>query len=151
MISDGSYSNWGTTKKRLTTGESGWSDSKKFESCPVQSELNPYNGLQYSARYYDLLKQRKNLPAWNCRRTFLRAVKRNQCIVLVGETGSGKTTQCAQFLLSSGYHGDKCIACTQPRRVAAMSVAQRVADEMVSSILTTDSILGRGIGKTSRL
>merc|ERR1712139_632578 len=49
-------------------------------------------------------------------------------------TGSGKTTQMGQFLLEAGFHrvGGKprVIACTQPRRVAAMSVAQRVADEL---------------------
>ena len=58
-------------------------------------------------------------------------MKKNQCTILVGETGSGKTTQMPQFILDAGYatYG-KAVACTQPRRVAAMSVAQRVADEM---------------------
>lgn len=51
-------------------------------------------------------------------------------IVVVGETGSGKTTQLAQFLYEDGYCTYGLIGCTQPRRVAAMSVAKRVSEEM---------------------
>lgn len=52
----------------------------------------------------------------------------------MGETGSGKTTQLAQFLYEDGYCAYGLIGCTQPRRVAAMSVAKRVAEEMEASI-----------------
>lgn len=51
-------------------------------------------------------------------------------IVVVGETGSGKTTQLTQFLYEDGYGQHGMIGCTQPRRVAAMSVAKRVSEEM---------------------
>jgi pre-mRNA-splicing factor ATP-dependent RNA helicase DHX38/PRP16 len=51
-------------------------------------------------------------------------------VVVVGETGSGKTTQLGQFLFEDGYGGYGMIGCTQPRRVAAMSVAKRVSEEM---------------------
>ena len=51
-------------------------------------------------------------------------------IVVVGETGSGKTTQLTQFLYEDGYCNSGIIGCTQPRRVAAMSVAKRVSEEM---------------------
>ena len=50
-------------------------------------------------------------------------------LILVGETGSGKTTQIAQYLMEDGYTTYGIVGCTQPRRVAAMSVAKRVADE----------------------
>lgn len=51
-------------------------------------------------------------------------------VIVVGETGSGKTTQLAQFLYEDGYAHYGMIGCTQPRRVAAMSVAKRVSEEM---------------------
>ena len=51
-------------------------------------------------------------------------------VVVVGETGSGKTTQLSQFLYEDGYCTHGIIGCTQPRRVAAMSVAKRVSEEM---------------------
>ena len=50
-------------------------------------------------------------------------------LVVIGETGSGKTTQMTQYLAESGYTSRGKIGCTQPRRVAAMSVAKRVAEE----------------------
>lgn len=49
---------------------------------------------------------------------------------MVGETGSGKTTQLSQFLCEDGFCANGIIGCTQPRRVAAMSVAKRVSEEM---------------------
>jgi len=61
-------------------------------------------------------------------------VKDNQAIVLVGETGSGKTTQIPQFLLKGGLAKGGAIACTQPRRVAAVTVAQRVAQEVGTNL-----------------
>lgn len=50
-------------------------------------------------------------------------------VVVVGETGSGKTTQMTQYLMEDGYTRYGMIGCTQPRRVAAMSVAKRVSEE----------------------
>ncbi|GAA5933455.1 hypothetical protein JCM3775_000699 [Rhodotorula graminis] len=74
---------------------------------------------------------RKSLPVFAWRQQFLDAVKQYQVLVIEGETGSGKTTQLPQYLYEAGYCTDGMkIGCTQPRRVAAMSVAARVADEV---------------------
>lgn len=74
---------------------------------------------------------RKSLPIYQYRDDFLAAMEQHQILVIVGETGSGKTTQLPQYLHEAGYtkNGMK-VGCTQPRRVAAMSVAARVAEEV---------------------
>ncbi len=59
-----------------------------------------------------------------------RPVPLLQVLVVIGETGSGKTTQMTQYLAEAGYTSKGKIGCTQPRRVAAMSVAKRVAEEV---------------------
>ena len=74
---------------------------------------------------------RKSLPMFQYRDEILNAVKEYQVLIVCAETGSGKTTQLPQYLYEAGYtKGGLRIGCTQPRRVAAMSVAARVADEM---------------------
>lgn len=76
---------------------------------------------------------------------FLQMFQSTQILVFVGETGSGKTTQIPQFVLFDDLPQSqaKMVACTQPRRVAVMSVAQRVADEM-------DVNLGEEVGYSIR-
>lgn len=74
---------------------------------------------------------RKSLPIYQFRDQIIEAVKQYQVLIIVGETGSGKTTQLPQYLHEAGFTDDGMkIGCTQPRRVAAMSVAARVAEEM---------------------
>lgn len=74
---------------------------------------------------------RKSLPIYQFRDEIIQAVRDHQVLIIVGETGSGKTTQLPQYLHEAGFtEGGMKIGCTQPRRVAAMSVAARVAEEM---------------------
>jgi len=74
---------------------------------------------------------RESLPIFPFRESLLEAVDNHQVLIIEGETGSGKTTQIPQYLFEAGYtDGSMKIGCTQPRRVAAMSVAARVAEEM---------------------
>lgn len=83
---------------------------------------------------------RASLPVFKYKDLFLEAIDKNQVLIVVGETGSGKTTQLPQYLYEAGYTSKsqleaglkeiKKVGCTQPRRVAATSVAARVADEM---------------------
>lgn len=83
------------------------------------------------SRTKSLREQREYLPAFAVREELLRVIRDNQVTIVVGQTGSGKTTQLTQFLHEDGYAKDgQMIGCTQPRRVAAMSVAKRVSEEM---------------------
>ncbi|KAL9916937.1 putative pre-mRNA-splicing factor ATP-dependent RNA helicase PRP1 [Glossina fuscipes] len=106
--------------------------------------LNPYNLKPYSQRYHQLHKKRLTLPVYEYQADFMRLLNQHQSIVLVGETGSGKTTQIPQWCVEHALSvGGKGVACTQPRRVAAMSVAQRVSEEM-------DVNLGEEVGYSIR-
>ncbi len=77
-----------------------------------------------------MVEQREGLPIFKLREDLIKAVNDNQILVVIGETGSGKTTQITQYLAEAGYCARGRIGCTQPRRVAAMSVAKRVAEEV---------------------
>lgn len=70
------------------------------------------------------------LPVYPYRNELLKAIAEHQVLIIVAETGAGKTTQIPQYLFEAGYTEVGKIGCTQPRRVAAMSVAARVAKEM---------------------
>ncbi|KAF5738754.1 pre-mRNA-splicing factor ATP-dependent RNA helicase [Tripterygium wilfordii] len=74
-------------------------------------------------------EQRQSLPIYKLKKELIQAVHDNQVLVVIGETGSGKTTQVTQYLAEAGYTTRGKIGCTQPRRVAATSVAKRVAEE----------------------
>ncbi|KAH7263056.1 P-loop containing nucleoside triphosphate hydrolase protein [Fusarium tricinctum] len=87
--------------------------------------------------------QRESLPVYAFRNQLIKAVHENQILIVVGETGSGKTTQLTQYLAEAGFANDGIIGCTQPRRVAAMSVAKRVAEEVGCK-------LGEEVGYTIR-
>jgi len=131
-------------RKRLDLG--GGVEKKSHTNNPNAEEggsTNPLTGKPYSSRYYQIYEGRKGLPVYNFKAEFLENVRNNQTVILVGETGSGKTTQIPQFC-THVFTGDrKLVSCTQPRRVAAMSVAKRVADEM-------DVVLGEQVGYTIR-
>lgn len=87
-------------------------------------------GQSAFSRSKTLREQREYLPAFAVREELLRVIRDNQVVIVVGQTGSGKTTQLTQFLYEDGYGNSGLIGCTQPRRVAAMSVAKRVSEEM---------------------
>ncbi|KAI0808938.1 pre-mRNA splicing factor [Irpex lacteus] len=101
------------------------------------THLKSATGVSTFAKTRTLKEQREYLPAFACREELLKVIRDNQVIVVVGETGSGKTTQLAQFLYEDGYCTYGLIGCTQPRRVAAMSVAKRVSEEMECKLGST--------------
>lgn len=97
---------------------------------PPAVRFNPLHALPLGA-------QRRRLPAFAHREELLFAVERHATTVLVGATGSGKTTQVPQYLAEAGWaHRSRAtgemraIVCTQPRRLAAVATAERVAREM---------------------
>ncbi|KAJ1083659.1 hypothetical protein NDU88_003814 [Pleurodeles waltl] len=90
-----------------------------------------------------LLEQRQYLPIFAIQQELLTIIRDNSIVIVVGETGSGKTTQLTQYLHKDGYTDYGMIGCTQPRRVAAMSVAKRVSEEM-------DVNLGEEVGYAIR-
>ncbi|XP_025418532.1 pre-mRNA-splicing factor ATP-dependent RNA helicase DHX15 isoform X3 [Sipha flava] len=139
------------SKRRLDIIDPYITKNKKAEGAvymkptsSAQLQTNPYTNLPYTPKYFELLKKRIQLPVFEYKEEFMSLLKNNQCIVLVGETGSGKTTQIPQWCVEySSVFGRKGVACTQPRRVAAMSVAQRVSEEM-------DVCLGSEVGYSIR-
>lgn len=124
-------------KRHATTAK----QAKDAEDGPI----NPFTGKTLSSKYMSILKKRRDLPVHQQRDEFLKLYQQSQILVFVGETGSGKTTQIPQFVLYDDlpHLNKKMVACTQPRRVAAMSVAQRVAEEM-------DVGLGEEVGYSIR-
>ncbi|NWZ55910.1 PRP16 helicase, partial [Haliaeetus albicilla] len=82
------------------------------------------------AKKKSILEQRQYLPIFAVQQELLSILRDNSIVIVVGETGSGKTTQLTQYLHEDGYTDYGMIGCTQPRRVAAMSVAKRVSEEM---------------------
>ena len=104
----------------------------------------PAAAAKTMSKHEKILADRKTLPIYHYREQLLQAVRDYQILIIVGETGSGKTTQIPQYLHEDGYtaKGMK-IGCTQPRRVAAMSVAARVSDEL-------DTKLGNEVGYSIR-
>lgn len=150
----------GSTQKRSKPDDSG---SASGSTLKPGLKINPHTALPYTPRYFEIFRKRIQLPVWEYQDKFLdllakHQVKRQhgnhqrdvasqfklQTICLVGETGSGKTTQIPQWCVDFAKKmGKKSVACTQPRRVAAMSVAQRVSEEM-------DVSLGQEVGYSIR-
>ena len=85
----------------------------------------------YARKRMSIEETKKSLPVYPFKQSLLEAVEEHQVLIIEGETGSGKTTQIPQYLHEAGYtKGGKKVGCTQPRRVAAMSVSARVAEEL---------------------
>ena len=114
---------------------------------PVQDSMrNPQNidifkrwqSKQTTAQQQKMLAARRTLPAWLLQEAIVNAVNDHQVTIISGETGSGKSTQSVQFILDDMI---KChrgatanIICTQPRRISALGLADRVSDERCSRV-----------------
>ncbi|GJN34271.1 hypothetical protein PR202_gb22920 [Eleusine coracana subsp. coracana] len=99
------------------------------QSVPEWKMMHGKAGTYGHRSSLSIQQQRQSLPIFRLKNELIKAVHENQVLVVIGETGSGKTTQVTQYLAEAGYTTRGKIACTQPRRVAAESVAKRVAEE----------------------
>lgn len=97
--------------------------------------------IPYHSVNHELLPFRQGLPVWGMRDEIVQTICGHQVVIISGETGSGKTTQIPQFILESSMNlGKACrIICTQPRRISAVTVAERVSAER-------DEKVGQSVG-----
>ncbi|KAL4449004.1 hypothetical protein ABPG77_007721 [Micractinium sp. CCAP 211/92] len=100
------------------------------QASKFKDHLKKAEAISEFAKSKSIAEQRRFLPVYTVREEMLQVIRENQVVVVVGETGSGKTTQMTQYLHEDGYTTYGVVGCTQPRRVAAMSVAKRVSEEM---------------------
>ncbi|KAI8825220.1 P-loop containing nucleoside triphosphate hydrolase protein [Fimicolochytrium jonesii] len=126
-----------------------WKPGTVAPGSSIDRESEKEEGQAVTAQYNananaSLSEQRLRLPIYKNRKQILYLVEKYQVVVVVGQTGSGKTTQVPQYLHEAGWTAQgHVVACTQPRRVAATTVATRVADEM-------GVVLGQQVGYTIR-
>jgi ATP-dependent RNA helicase DHX57 len=108
---------------------------------------------QESSALKGMLAQRQKLPAWQVRDQVVQTVIQTQVTIIAGETGSGKSTQSVQFILddlySKGLGNATNIICTQPRRISALGLADRVSEERCSQVGKEVGYTIRGENKTS--
>ncbi|KAL2258547.1 hypothetical protein VTK26DRAFT_8113 [Humicola hyalothermophila] len=110
---------------------------------PIDWTPNPRSKQEFAARteapgYKKMLSARERLPAWQVRAEVVRIVNENQVTIISGETGSGKSTQSVQFILDDLYNkglgNGANIIVTQPRRISALGLADRVAEERCTQV-----------------
>lgn len=124
-----------STKAELESDERNLEDSvsrdvKKRTQYGKSMGTSKEQGLSEFSRTLSIREQREFLPIFRVKQELTNVIRDNQVVIIVGETGSGKTTQLTQYLYEAGFGNSGIIGCTQPRRVAAMSVAKRVSEEM---------------------
>ncbi|KAJ4306256.1 putative ATP-dependent RNA helicase ucp12 [Collariella sp. IMI 366227] len=125
---------------------------------PINWTPNPQSKQEFLARtqapgYKKMLSQRERLPAWQVRAEVIRTVSENQVTIISGETGSGKSTQSVQFILDDLYNrglgNGANIVVTQPRRISALGLADRVAEERCTQVGHEVGYSIRGESRTS--
>ncbi len=117
-----------TFRENLNTNSGGGGNEEESKAMYIalkESEKSP--------EFMRMLQMRMNLPAWSFKDEILMILKENQVLVLSGDTGCGKSTQVPQFILEdyiNDLEGASCnIVCTQPRKISAVGLADRVSDE----------------------
>lgn len=120
---------------------------RKAIPIDVQEVLKVRDERMKTEQGRTILEGRASLPAWEQREKIVELVEKNQIVLITGETGSGKSTQTVQFILDAFPSSQ--IVCTQPRRISAIGVAQRVADERLVNLGDQVGYIIRGEAKAS--
>ena len=110
----------------------GYMDSLQacLESCSQNRNVNECV-MRYSKEFgLESGRFDRALPMYARKTDILKTISDNQVCIILGETGSGKSTQILQYVHAAGFHERGIVVCTQPRKVAALSLARRVSEEM---------------------
>ncbi|KAF1815720.1 P-loop containing nucleoside triphosphate hydrolase protein [Eremomyces bilateralis CBS 781.70] len=148
----------GTTTAEAATQAKSERNINRIKRAPRRIEWTPNTALsrdilsswqskQGIPQQRKMISGRQSLPAWKYQEKIVSAVNNYRVTIISGETGSGKSTQSVQFVLDDliqrGLGAAANIICTQPRRISALGLADRVADERCSAV-------GQEIGYTIR-
>lgn len=138
----------------LKIDSKGSTQRRFFKSNPDTNFIkSDYERRVKSAELKKSLENRAKLPAWNEKENLLKVVNSNKVSLITGETGSGKSTQLVQFLLDDLYSKNDYktqIFCTQPRRISAIGLAERVAEERASVCGEEVGYIIRGANKSNK-
>ncbi|KAI4163489.1 MAG: hypothetical protein LQ342_002996 [Letrouitia transgressa] len=125
-------------KKPLVQRQQPCAVSRKPRSSENLALLDRWQAKQRLPQQQKMLAARQKLPAWEVREEIVNAVNSHQVTIITGETGSGKSTQSVQYILDDMIQrkvgATANIICTQPRRISALGLADRVSDERCSTV-----------------
>jgi ATP-dependent RNA helicase DHX29 len=155
VVLSAAFRNRGTNSSRPGSSR-GASPSCTNTTVTDKSIAQIWHSIQSSHRFQQMLPTRMNLPMFGFKEAALAAIDQSQVIILCGETGCGKSTQLPSYLLEHQMsRGKDCkIYCTQPRRISAISLAQRVSEELgeqVGDVGTSRSLVGYAIRLESKI
>lgn len=130
-------------------------DSKNLSDLELATLREEFLSRVEDPAYKRMVSHRAKLPAWQKKELIVKLVEQNDVVLITGETGSGKSTQVVQFLLDSLVLGSRRsgaqkIICTQPRRISAIGLAERVAEERCVNCGEEVGYVIRGVNKTRR-
>lgn len=139
----------------LELSSGGGAKSRRFfRSNPDVAAIKAdYQKRLESAELKKMLKSRESLPAWDEQFNLMEVINSHRVSLITGETGSGKSTQLVQFILDDLYSKGNFktqILCTQPRRISAIGLAERVADERATKCGEEVGYIIRGANKSNK-
>lgn len=109
-----------------------------LQQISLELQKNYADQLENDAALQKMIEDRSKLPVWASQDEILNAVKHNPVVIIRGATGCGKTTQIPQYILDSyitaGQGAECCLVVTQPRRISAVSVSERIAEERCETL-----------------